>query len=120
MENEENKNINKEKEENKLIDNNSFCEDFSGIIGKDLFREEQPTVIIQNKLKETVLDQKIHEKIKETENKISPFIQSEKINELQKSLNISLTDEKNEINEYLVLRKFPEYDINEYDTIKKK
>ena len=119
MENEENKNINKEKEENKLINNNSFSDDFSGIVGKDLFKEEQPTEIGLNKLKETVLDLKINEKIKETENKISPFIQSEQINELEKSLNISLTDENKEKKEYLVLRTFPEFDINEYDTIRK-
>jgi len=60
MENRENHNINKEKEENELINNNSFCDDFSGIVGKDLFKEEQPTEMALNKLKETVLDLKIN------------------------------------------------------------
>ena len=89
MDNDDNKTIISEikvKEEDELINNSSFCEEFSGIIGKDLFKEEQKTEKGGIKIKETVLDNKISQKLKLKETKISPFIQSSNINELQKSL----------------------------------
>ena len=121
MNNNENNHINLKKEENNndgLIDHSSFCEEFSGVIGKDLFKEEQNTELIENQLRKTALDQKISEKTKDT--KLSSFIQSEEIKELENSLNISLTDENKERNEYIKQREFPKYDINEFDIIKKK
>ena len=120
MDNNEKKYINierKEKDNNELISNSSFCEDCSGIIGKDVFKKEQKTEIAGNNIKTTVLDQKISEKVKDT--KISPFIQSGEIKELENSLNISVTDENIQKKEYLILKKFPQYDLNEYDKIKK-
>ena len=114
--------INKEKqitEENNTT-SSSFCEEFSGIIGKDLFKEEQKPSKDGIKIKETVLDNKISKKLKLKETKITSFIQSPNINELEKSLNISLTDKNKEEKEFLKLRKFPEFDINEYDKIKKR
>ena len=121
MDDNENNHINLKKEENnndELIDHSSFCEEFSGIIGKDLFKEEQNTELIENQLRKTALGQKISEKTKDS--KISPFIQSEEIKELQNSLNISLTDENEEKNEYIKPREFPKYDLKEYDMIKKR
>ena len=69
MDNNENNHINLKKEENKndkLIDITSFCEEFSGVIGKDLFKEEQNTELIENQLRKTALEQKIIEKTKDT------------------------------------------------------
>ena len=123
MDNDDNKTIISEikvKEEDELINNSSFCEEFSGIIGKDLFKEEQKTEKGGIKIKETVLDNKISQKLKLKETKISPFIQSSNINELQKSLNTSFTDEKKAKNEFLKLRTFPEFNLNEYEIIKKR
>ena len=107
----------KEKDNIELFNNSSFCEDCSGIIGKDIFKKEQKTEIMGNKIKTTVLEQKISEKVKDT--KISPFIQSEEIKKVKKSLNISVIEENMPKKEYLILRKFPKYDLNEYDKIKK-
>ena len=107
----------KEKDNNELINNSSFCEDCSGIIGKDIFKKEQKTEVVENNIKTTVLDQKISEKVKDT--KISPFIQSEEIKELENSLNMSVTDDNIQKKEYLILKKFPEYNLNEYDKVKK-
>ena len=121
MDNNENNHINLKKEENKndkLIDITSFCEEFSGVIGKDLFKEEQNTELIENQLRKTALEQKIIEKTKDT--KISPFIQSEEIKKLQNSLDISLTDENKEKIEYLKKREYPKYDLKEYEKIKKR
>ena len=124
MDNDENKikivinTENQESEENNI--NSPFCEEFSGIIGKDLFKEEQKPPKGGIKIKETVLDNKISKKLKLKETKITSFIQSQKINELEKSLNITLTDETKEEKEFLKLRTFPEFDINEYDKIKKR
>ena len=110
---------NKIKEENELINNSSFCEEFSGIIGKDLFKKEREDELAKKKIKETVLDHKIFQKMKK-ETKISSFIQSQKINELQNSLNISLTDKNQTKKEFLQLRTFPDYDINDYIKIKER
>ena len=110
---------NKEKINNKLNNNQPFCEEFAGVIGVDLFKKEQKNELSAKKLIETVLEKKISEKTKDSINS-NNFIQSEEINELQKSLNISLTDENKLNNEYLQLREFPQYDINEYDKIKKR
>ena len=121
MDNNENNHINLKKEEkdnNQLFDNASFCEEFSGIIGKDLFKEEQHTEMIENQLRKTVLDQKISEKTKDS--KISPFVQSEEIKELQNSLNISLIDKDKSKNDFIKLRQYPPYDLNKYDSIKKR
>ena len=97
MDNDENNNknkiiINKEKKEPEENTHSSFCEEFSGIIGKDLFKEEQKPSKDGIKIKETVLDNKISKKLKLKETKITSFIQSPNINDLEKSLNISLTD----------------------------
>jgi hypothetical protein len=121
MDNNENNHLNlknDEKNNNELIAYSSFCEEFSGVIGKDLFKEEQNKELIGNQLTSTALDQKISQNAKDI--KISPFIQSEEIKKIQNSLNISLTDENKEKHEYLKKREFPKYDLKEYDTIKKR
>ena len=111
---------NKDQEEDDIINNSSFCEEFSGIIGKDLFKEEQKTEKGRIKIKQTVLDNKISKKFKLEESKISPFIQSPNLNDIQESLDISLTDEKKVKNEFLQLRTFPVFNMNEYENIKKR
>ena len=101
--------------------NNSFCSDFSGIIGLDVFKEECKDELKKNKSKDTVLDQKIINKIPK-KSKISQYIQINEINDLENSLKISLLEEQNnkkKENEYLSIRTFPHYDLNEYDKIKK-
>ena len=121
MDNNENNHLNlknDEKNNNELIAYSSFCEEFSGVIGKDLFKEEQNKELIGNQLTNTALDQKISQNAKDIQ--ISPFIQSEEIKKIQNSLNISLTDENKEKHEYLKKREFPKYDLKEYDTIKKR
>ena len=92
---------NKEKINNKLNNNQPFCEEFAGVIGVDLFKKEQKNELSAKKLIETVLEKKISEKTKDSINS-NNFIQSEEINELQKSLNISLTDENKLNNEYMI------------------
>ena len=123
--NENNKPINletQEKEKNELKIDSSFCEEFSGVIGKDLFKEERENELTKNKIKETVLDKKLFEKANLKNTKISYFIQSSNLQELKDSLNLSLTDEnkKESKNKFLHLRQFPHFETNEFDKIKKR
>ena len=73
-------------DENSIIDS-SFSIDYSNLIGKDLFSE-------QNVNNETVLDQKINKEIKKEGNsqKISSFLQSKEISLIENSLHLSIFD----------------------------
>ena len=116
-----NKNNNEESENESPIFNSNVWKEFSDVIGKDLFKNEKDFLNRDNLNKETVLDQKINKEIKKEGNslEISTFIQSEDISNLENSLHVSLLD-KNEENEFLSVRNFPNYDINEYNIIREK
>ena len=113
-----------EKEKKEDNDNRLSEEDptnYSNILGKDLFQEEKDFTKTENLINETILDKKINNEIKKDVNssRISEFVQSEEITNIEKSLHISIIEPKKE-NEFLTVRKIESYDISEYDTIKQK
>ena len=120
-----NKGLSKIEEEQSIIDA-SFSINYSDVIGKDLFKEDLELLNKQNTNNETVLEQKINKEIKKDGNLKrlpSSFIQSKEINIIEKSLNISILDSKNinnKENEYLSVRKFSTYNIEEYENVRKK
>ena len=106
------------KEDKNSIIDSSFSIDYSNLIGKDLFSE-------QNVNNETVLDQKINKEIKKEGNsqKISSFLQSKEINLIENSLHLSIFDlnKSEKESEYLSIRKFTaSHNIKEYENIRQK
>ena len=88
-----------EKEKKEDNDNRLSEEDptnYSNIIGKDLFQEEKDFTKTENLINETILDQKINNEIKKDGNssRISEFVQSEEITNIEKSLHISIIEPK--------------------------
>jgi len=99
-------------DEQSILRESSF-RDYSGVRGKNLFEDDN-----QEKEKKTILEEKISQEIKNKGNnsQISELIQSKDISEIEKSLHKSIIETQKE-SEFLTVRKFPSYDLSEYDTI---
>ena len=99
----------------------SFSNNYANILGEEVINKDNNIVKDNNNV--TILEQKISKEIKREGSlkRIPSFIQSKEINKLKDSLNIFFSfSDSNKESEYLSPRKFPSYDINEFEIIKQK